>query len=128
VALGLMHGQGEAYPFGTTKDELAASRKAHYAHGLYEHQLCYSPWTHALVTADASVAPCCSAPRVTLGDLQYQSFADIWQGESYRQLRHAMRDGEPLPNCAGCDVFLAENRTLHRILLSHQDAKGAEND
>ena len=128
VALGLMHSPVGAYPFGTTKVELAASRNGHYARGLYERQPCYAPWTHALVTADANVAPCCSAARVTLGDLQYQSFADIWQGESYRRLRHAMRDGEPLPHCAGCDVFLAENRTLHRILLSHQDAKGAEND
>ena len=128
VALGLMRGPGEAYPFGATKDELAASRHGHYARGLYERQPCYAPWTHSLVTADANVAPCCSAARVTLGDLQYQSFADIWQGESYRRLRHAVRDGEPLPHCAGCDVFLAENRTLHRIFLNRQDAKDAEND
>ena len=128
VALGLMRSPGEAYPFGATKGELATSRKGHYARGLYERQLCYAPWTHALVTADANVAPCCSAPRVTLGDLQYQSFADIWQGESYRQLRHAMRDGEPLPECAGCDVFLVENRTLHRIFLNRRDAKDAEDD
>ena len=48
VALGLMRDPGEAYPFGATKDELAASRKGHYARGLYERQPCYAPWTHAL--------------------------------------------------------------------------------
>ena len=128
TAMGLMRSLDEAYPFGATRDELAASRHGHYARGLYERQPCYAPWTHSLVTADANVAPCCSAARVTLGDLQYQSFADIWQGESYRRLRHAVRDGEPLPHCAGCDVFLAENRTLHRIFLNRQDAKDAEND
>jgi hypothetical protein len=62
------------------------------------------------------VAPCCSAPRVTLGALQQQSFAAIWQGETYRQLRQAMRDGASLPHCAGCDVFQAENQILHRLV------------
>jgi len=117
VALGLMRGPGEAYPFGATKDELAASRKGHYARGLYERQLCYALWTHALVTADANVAPCCSAARVTLGDLQYQPFADIWQGGAYRHLRESMRDGKPLPECASCDTFLLENRILHQYRI-----------
>ena len=117
VALELMRGLDEAYPFGATKGELAASRNGHYARGLYERQLCYAPWTHALITADAHVVPCCSAPNVTLGDLQYQSFADVWQGESYRRLRHAMRDGSPLPECANCDTFLLENHTLHQYRI-----------
>jgi MoaA/NifB/PqqE/SkfB family radical SAM enzyme len=117
VALGLMRGPDEAYPFGATKDELAASRQGHYARGLYERQPCYAPWTHALITADASVVPCCSAPNVTLDDLQYQSFAGIWQGESYRRLRCAMRDGESLPECASCDTFLAENQRLHTFRI-----------
>ncbi len=115
VALGLMHNPAEAYPFGATKDELAASRQGHYARGLYERQPCYAPWTHALITADASVVPCCSAPNVILGDLQYQSFAGIWQGESYRRLRHAMCDGEPLPECANCDTFLVENQQISNL-------------
>jgi radical SAM protein with 4Fe4S-binding SPASM domain len=117
MALGVMHSLREAYPFGTTREELAASRNGHYACGLYEHQPCYAPWTHALIAADGRVAPCCSAPRVTLGDLQRQSFTETWQGDAYRRLREAMRDGTPLPNCTGCDVFLAENRTLHQIVL-----------
>jgi MoaA/NifB/PqqE/SkfB family radical SAM enzyme len=112
LALGPMRGLTEAYPFGVTKDELAASRNGHYARRLYERQPCYAPWTHSLVTADASVVPCCSAPNVTLGDLQYQSFADVWRGRSYCRLRHAMRDGEPLPECANCDTFLLENQNI----------------
>jgi len=117
VALGLMRGSVEAHPFGATKDELAASRKGHYARGLYERQPCYAPWTHALVTADARVAPCCSAPRITLGNLQYQSFADIWQGDAYRHLRESMRDSRPLSECVSCDTFLLENRTLHQYRI-----------
>jgi radical SAM protein with 4Fe4S-binding SPASM domain len=118
LALGVMRSPREAYPFGTTREELAASRNGQYARGQFERQPCYAPWTHALVAADARVAPCCSAPRVTLGNLQEQTFADIWQGEAYRRLRQAMRDGTPLPHCAGCDVFLAENRVLHQIHLN----------
>lgn len=114
LALGLMRDAREAFPFGTTREELAASRQGNYARGLYERQRCYAPWTHALVNADAGVAPCCSVPRMMMGDLQQQSFAEIWQGNAYGQLRQRMRDGRPLQNCAGCDMFLAENRTMHQ--------------
>lgn len=114
-AFGLMRDLREAYPFGTTPQELAASRKGRYARGQFESQPCYAPWTHALIAADARVAPCCSAPRVTLGNLQTQSLADVWRGEPYRRLRQAMRDGSPLPHCRGCDVFVTENRVLHQI-------------
>jgi MoaA/NifB/PqqE/SkfB family radical SAM enzyme len=116
LALGLIRAEREAFPFGVTRRELAASRNGQYARGLFERQPCYAPWTHALIAADAHVAPCCSAPRVTMGNLDQQSFVEIWQGEAYSQLRQAMRDGSPLPHCAGCDVFLAENRILHRIV------------
>lgn len=117
LALGLMHTLRQAFPFGVTPEELAASRSGCYAHGLYERQPCYAPWTHALIAADAHVAPCCSAPRVTLGNLQQQRFAAIWQGDAYSRLRQAMRDGKPLPHCAGCDVFLAENQVLHQMIM-----------
>jgi radical SAM protein with 4Fe4S-binding SPASM domain len=118
MALGVMHSPLEAFPFGTTREELAASRNGQYARGLYQRQPCYAPWTHALIAADGRVAPCCSAPRVTLGNVQQQSCADIWRGNEYRRLREAMRDGARLPHCAGCDVFLAENQVLHRICHS----------
>ena len=118
LALGLIHDRREAFPFGVTREELAASRDGKYAQKLYECQPCYAPWTHALIAADGHVAPCCSAPRVALGTLQQQGFAAIWQGETYRRLRQAMRDGAPLPHCAGCDVFQAENQILHRLVQS----------
>jgi radical SAM protein with 4Fe4S-binding SPASM domain len=121
LALGLMQHRREAFPFGVTRQELAASRDGEYAQGLYQRQPCYAPWTHALIAADGRVAPCCSAPRVTLGELLEQSFAEIWQGEAYRCLRQAMRDGEMLPHCAACDVFLAENQALQRVYDGEAD-------
>jgi radical SAM protein with 4Fe4S-binding SPASM domain len=117
MALGVMRSPLEAYPFGTTRAELSASRDGLYARGLYERQPCYAAWTHALIAADGRVAPCCSAPRVTLGNVQQQSCAEIWRSDGYCRLREAMRDGTRLPHCAGCDVFLAENQALHRIYL-----------
>jgi radical SAM protein with 4Fe4S-binding SPASM domain len=127
LALGLIRDAREAFPFGTTRRELAESRNGAYARGLYDRQPCYAPWTHTLIAADGHVAPCCSAPRLVLGNVQEQPFAQIWQGTAYRALREAMRDGRPLPHCTGCDVFLAENRTLHRICLngSLADTAGA---
>jgi MoaA/NifB/PqqE/SkfB family radical SAM enzyme len=116
LELGLMRHPSEAYPFGTSQADLAASRNGQYARGFYAHQPCYAPWTHAFIAADARVGPCCSAPGVTLGNLQPQSFADIWRSDAYRRLREAMRDGSPLPDCAHCDTFLAENRLLHSTL------------
>ncbi len=126
LVLGLIGHLREAFPFGLTREELAACRNGNYARGLYERQPCYAPWTHALIAADGRVAPCCSAPRLTLGDLQQQSFAEIWQSSPYRTLREAMRDGRPLPHCAGCDVFLAENLLLHRICVGHQGAQALD--
>jgi len=114
LVLGLMRDAREAFPFGTTREELAASRQGNYARGLYERQPCYAPWMHALINADACVAPCCSMPRMVLGDLRQQSLAEIWRGDAYGQLRQRMRDGRPMQNCAECDMFLAENQTLHR--------------
>ncbi|MBN1137480.1 MAG: radical SAM protein [Anaerolineae bacterium] len=124
LTLGLMRDAHEAFPFGRTAEELGASRDGRYAQDLYEHQPCYAPWTHALIAADGRVAPCCSAPRLTMGNLQEQSFSDIWQGAVYGKLRREMRDGIPLPHCAGCDVFLAENRVLHRIYHDETDLEG----
>ncbi len=117
VAYGLLGDAREAYPFGLTRAEWSDCRDGHYARGLYARQPCYAPWTHALVAADGRVAPCCSAPRVTLGSLLDARFADIWGGAAYRELRERMRDGRPLKHCAGCDVFLAENRTLQRMVF-----------
>ncbi len=122
LALGLIRHPREAYPFGTTRLDLAASRQGHYARGLYEQQPCYAPWTHALIAADARVAPCCSAPQITLGDLGRQSLAEVWEGAPYRRLREAMRQGERAAECAGCAVFLAENRILHRIRARDHEA------
>lgn len=115
LALGLIKNVRQAYPFGVAPEEITDSRQGEYARGLYERQPCYAPWLHALVAADGRVAPCCSAPRVTLGNLNQQSFSEIWHGDRYGELRSAMRDGRPLPHCAGCDVFLSENRLLHRM-------------
>jgi radical SAM protein with 4Fe4S-binding SPASM domain len=125
LALGLIRHPREAFVFGLTRQELAASRNGLYARGLYDRQPCYAPWTHALIAADGHVAPCCSAPRLVMGDVQQQSFAQVWQGDAYRALRAAMRDGQPLPHCAGCDVFLDENRALRWICLNGRAASRA---
>ena len=125
LSLGLIQDVSEAYPFGRTVGELAASRNGQYAQGLYKDQPCYAPWTHAFIRADGRVAPCCSAPRVAVGDLQECRFTDIWRGEAYQALRQSMRDGCPLPNCAGCHVFSVENQVLHRIYCGEADLAGA---
>ena len=71
---------------------------------------CWRPWRSAVVAADGRVLPCCIAsftePYETLsrGDLNQASWAEIWNGEPYRELRRALLDGEPLACCGGCGV------------------------
>jgi radical SAM protein with 4Fe4S-binding SPASM domain len=115
LVLGLIKNKMEAFPFGLSPNEVSESRQGNYAHSFYAGHPCYAPWIHTLVTADGRVAPCCSAPRFTLGDIHRQSIGEIWSGEAYQQLRANMREGRPLPHCAGCDVFLAENRLLFQL-------------
>ena len=114
LASGLLAERAAAYPFGITRRELRESRFGLYAHGLYERQPCYAPWTHAQIQADGRVVPCCMA-NVTLGDLTQQTFAEVWQGEPYHALRARLATLQPLPDCARCDTFCRENMALHRI-------------
>jgi radical SAM protein with 4Fe4S-binding SPASM domain len=123
LELGLIRHERDAYPFGRTRAELAASRDGHYARGLYIHQPCYAPWTHSFINADARVGPCCTAPRYLVGDVQTHSMTDIWQSDAYRRLRESMRAGSPLPKCSTCDTFLVENRILHHIYLNCKETQ-----
>jgi len=71
---------------------------------------CWRPWRTAVVTTDGRVLPCCIASfresydRLSRGDLNEATWAEIWNGEGYRSLRRALLDGDPLPSCAGCGV------------------------
>ena len=61
---------------------------------------CLFVWGSAVVNADGSVFPCQYYP-VSMGNIQEQSLATIWESEKYTAFRRVIRKGL-LPGCARC--------------------------
>ena len=53
---------------------------------------CFRMWAGCVITWDGKVVPCCFDKDAAhaLGDLNKQSFGEIWRGEAYRQFRHSV--------------------------------------
>ncbi|NLO91539.1 MAG: radical SAM protein [Elusimicrobia bacterium] len=86
-----------------------------------EHSVCDDPWRHIYVEAQGTSLPCCFWGAHS-GDLNRQSFQELWNGTFYRRLRQAMAEGKPLPTCASC-VRLKGN-SIDRF-ETHMTARGA---
>jgi len=68
---------------------------------------CDYPWRQFHVRPDRSVVPCCFwYTDEPLGNLDDDSFEDIWHGEGYRRLRWQMLTGNLGPNCAACPAVV----------------------
>jgi radical SAM protein with 4Fe4S-binding SPASM domain len=68
---------------------------------------CYMPWISTWLGADGWVRPCPVMPWTIdegrMGNLQEQSFEEIWNGKTYRELRAALKRGErPTRSCKTC--------------------------
>jgi MoaA/NifB/PqqE/SkfB family radical SAM enzyme len=115
LALGLMQGVEQAYPYGTTHEEIEQAKEGRYARGQYDNTPCFAPWTHALIDHQGLVNICCVLRQEPImGDLACQSFAQVWEGPVYHMVRCEQR--RPLSDgCRRCDDFLSENRTLYRL-------------
>jgi radical SAM protein with 4Fe4S-binding SPASM domain len=69
---------------------------------------CSWPWDSAYLTHDGKVQPCCmvmGAERAVLGDVASDSFADVWNGDAYRDFRAGLLNGHPPDVCAGCSLY-----------------------
>jgi len=73
---------------------------------------CQRPWTLSYVTANGNVLPCCISPWVArnyqaliLGNALAEPFADIWNGERYRQFRINFESASPPDPCRGCGLL-----------------------
>ena len=77
------------------KDEFVRTSKA----------FCMMPWIHFYVSPRGRVMPCCTARdqgRPSFGDINRQSFDEIWNGENIRRFRLKMLRDEPDEGCSGC--------------------------
>jgi|GEM_PF-6193742 len=61
---------------------------------------CGVPWKDVVVKPDGNVAYCCLlAENVHLGNLEQQTFEEIWFGEGYNRLRRQVNTATPSPQC-----------------------------
>ena len=62
---------------------------------------CPKPFNHVYVNVKGDVTPCCSLPKLALGNLMNATLSDIWQSERFRRFRRSQR-----AICQGCDMLL----------------------
>jgi radical SAM protein with 4Fe4S-binding SPASM domain len=66
---------------------------------------CWKMWHSCVVTWDGKVVPCCFDKDATyvLGDLQQNSFSEIWNGEKYNQFRRSLlKSRKEIEICKNC--------------------------
>ncbi len=74
---------------------------------------CLNPWKRMVVYADGSVRPCCFATR-TVGNLNHQSFDEIWNGQDMRRLRLYCEEDAISPVCANSVCKYVQNTLARR--------------
>ncbi len=113
VRLGLIEHEDQVYVFGNTPASIRLGRRGAYAFGFYDRRPCFAPWSHSLIDFNGLVYVCCMTREQIqpLGDLRTQSFADIWYGAAYEQIRKQMFPAS-LDACRRCDDFTKQNRQI----------------
>lgn len=64
---------------------------------------CYEPWMTFMMSQNGVVATCCRA-RESMGNLNQQSFQEIWNGDLYRTYRRTINTFRPPEACRSCPV------------------------
>ncbi|MBS1569653.1 MAG: SPASM domain-containing protein [Bacteroidetes bacterium] len=86
------------------------SRYKRNANGVWEvkHRLdneCWKMWHSCVITWDGKVVPCCfdKDAKYVMGDLQKQSFREIWNGPRYNAFRaQLLRNRKAIDMCRNC--------------------------
>ena len=64
---------------------------------------CILPWIHFYANPDGDVLPCCIGDHNRpLGNVQKQSIIEVWNNDSYKQMRLKMLSGERCTECKSC--------------------------
>ncbi len=83
-----------------------------YYENIYEtfgHDTCYSVYTKSYILPNGDVTPCPDFPDYICGNINTQSFLDIWNGEWYRKWRIELKKRKLFPSCYRCcDLFLSD--------------------
>jgi radical SAM protein with 4Fe4S-binding SPASM domain len=84
---------------------LSAYLKAQWGKMTDSYRHCPIPWNVADITAAGDVAPCHVFYDLVMGNLYEQDFAEIWNGNKYKNFRNYMRRHGLMPICPGCCIL-----------------------
>jgi radical SAM protein with 4Fe4S-binding SPASM domain len=87
-------------------------------------KICTEPWRYMVVNANGNVTPCCPSPMV-MGNLNDQTFDEIWNNEQYAYLRRKINTGDEPPecaNCTNCKIDLSREKTFVGEAAGHDNA------
>ncbi len=65
-------------------------------------KLCFFLWERAYLDLEANIIACCSENHPIMGNIKTNSFAEIWNGEKYQQMRQTFSEGKPYALCYDC--------------------------
>jgi radical SAM protein with 4Fe4S-binding SPASM domain len=63
---------------------------------------CFVPWLETEILPNGDVTPCSDRPDLIVGNVRKDRFLDIWNNDSYRTFRRAMREDGLFPYCSRC--------------------------
>lgn len=95
-------------------ETIRAANSEHYSKG--ERYPCASPWIQSVIFPEGEVSLCCKTMTdvgwrgvVSVGNINNQSFEDIWVGELYNKVRHELleNDFKEFPVCKKCEIWSA---------------------
>jgi radical SAM protein with 4Fe4S-binding SPASM domain len=67
--------------------------------------VCDYLWNKTYVHVEGEVRPCCVVGPPVLGNLETQSFTEIWDGPAYRAMRQHLAARSPVGVCKGCQFI-----------------------
>ena len=63
---------------------------------------CWFLWQRVYIAPFGDVVPCCLAGMIPFGNMQQESFFDIWNGTTYQNYRRHVFTDKPLGKCKTC--------------------------
>lgn len=105
---------GPIHPGVEYNDELSKRSVNQYGEKLVSSDICSQPFYMMQINPDGKVVPCFAVPYPqVLGDCNYESVVDIWNGEKYNMFRYNMLNGLGKTNNVTCDTCTIFKHRTH---------------
>ncbi len=75
------------------------------------YKYCLLPWNSVSIYNNGTIAPCCVGAMRELGNLNKQSFDEVWNGKRYIRLRKEMINQKQTRGCKNCSYRYFERST-----------------